>query len=85
MLTLIGVWTGRRHIWNVLKRTLSDKSGVDDSMEPLPYRFAVFGLLGGLIFLLIYCQMRVSGLFWEGHQKMVYPKVLILIAMIFSS
>ena len=55
ILTLIGVWTGRRHLWNVLKRTFSEKSGVDDSMEPLPYRFAVFGLLGGLAFLLIWC------------------------------
>jgi len=55
MLTLIGVWTGRRHLWNVLRRTFSEKSGVDDSMEPLPYRFAVFGLLGGLAFLLIWC------------------------------
>ncbi|MFC1714884.1 DUF6785 family protein [Candidatus Poribacteria bacterium] len=54
MLTLIGIWTGRRHLWDVLKRTFSDKSGVDDSMEPLPYRFAVFGLLGGIAFLLIW-------------------------------
>ena len=55
MLTLIGVWTGRRQLWNVLRRTFSEKSGVDDSMEPLPYRFAVFGLIGGLTFLLIWC------------------------------
>jgi hypothetical protein len=55
MLTVIGIWTGRRHLWDVLKRTFSEKSGVDDSMEPLPYRFAVIGLLGGLAFLLMWC------------------------------
>jgi len=54
-ITLIGIWTGRRHLWNVLRRTFSDKSGVDDSMEPLPYRFAVIGLALGLAFLLIWC------------------------------
>ncbi len=28
---------------------------MDDSFEPLPYRFAVFGLLGGLTFLVLWC------------------------------
>lgn len=55
MITIIAIWTGRRHILNVLRRTLSEKSGVDDSMEPLPYRFAVIGLIGGLMFLIIWC------------------------------
>jgi len=54
MLTLIGMWTGRRHLWNVLRRTFSDRSDVDDSMEPFSYRFAVFGLMGGIVFLLIW-------------------------------
>lgn len=54
MLMLIGVWTGRRHIWNVLRRTFSDKTEIDDSAEPLSYRFAVFGLFGGLVFLLMW-------------------------------
>ena len=40
---------------DILKRTFSEKSGVDDSMEPLSYRFAVIGLLVGLAFLLIWC------------------------------
>ncbi|MBD3181754.1 hypothetical protein GF312_05645 [Candidatus Poribacteria bacterium] len=55
MITMIGIWTGRRHIWDVLRSTFSDKSGIDDSMEPLSYRFAVIGLILGLTFLLGCC------------------------------
>ncbi len=55
MLALMGVWIGRRHLRDILKRTFSDRSGVDDSREPLPYRFAVIGLMGSLAFLLVWC------------------------------
>jgi hypothetical protein len=71
MITMIAIWTGRRHILDVLKRTLSEKSGVDDSLEPLPYRFAVIGLIGGLTFLIIWCV-------WAG---MTIPAAIVFFAL----
>lgn len=43
---------GRRHFFAILRRIL--KPQPDESMEPMKYRWAVFGLLGGLAFLLIF-------------------------------
>ena len=55
MIAMISIWTGRRHIVNVLKRVFSVNSRVDDSKEPLPYRFAFIGLLVSLGFLISWC------------------------------
>ncbi|MEK7400236.1 MAG: DUF6785 family protein, partial [Candidatus Poribacteria bacterium] len=55
MIAMISLWSGRKHILSVLRQTLSKDSRVDDSYEPLPYRFAVIGFLGSLGFLIIWC------------------------------
>ena len=47
------VWRSRRHIKAIVKKTFqrpSMDSAVDDSNEPLPYRWAFFGLILMLIF-----------------------------------
>jgi len=55
MLAVISIWAGRRHLMSVLKRVFSASSGVDDTEEPLPFRFAVIGLFVSLSFLILWC------------------------------
>ena len=44
------LWIGRQHFKAVLKNAFRRKRELDDSQEPLPYRFAVWGLVLGLVF-----------------------------------
>jgi len=41
------LWTMRGHLGDVWRKAVGNAPDVDDSREPLSYRFALFGLLGG--------------------------------------
>jgi len=50
VLVLFGLWVGRGHPKEVLRKTLGDAPDVDDSGEILSYRAAFLCLVGGLVF-----------------------------------
>ena len=50
-------WASRVHLKNIFLKTFTRGSNVDDSQEPLPYRVALLGLLGGIILLVILCNI----------------------------
>ena len=56
-ITIISLVVSRRYIWAVLRKAFSPKSGLDDSLEPMSYRWAVLGLAGGILFLTIWCLL----------------------------
>ena len=54
--TTIGVlllWMGRKHLRQVWNNIIGKPSSVDDSIEPLRYRFALLGLAFSIIFLVV--------------------------------
>jgi hypothetical protein len=51
MLFFIAVWVTRRHLIEVGKKVLGLDSSLDDSNEPMPYRWAALGILGSMIVL----------------------------------
>ncbi len=44
------VWMARAHLARVVRKAFGGEPGLDDSGEPLSYRTAVWGLLGGVVF-----------------------------------
>lgn len=50
------LWMGRHHITDVFRKVFSKSLDVDDSSEPMSYRFALFGMWGGLIGALLMCR-----------------------------
>jgi hypothetical protein len=50
-------WTAKEHLADIWRKTFHPKSSVDDSDEPLPYRIASLGFLGGFALLVIFCNM----------------------------
>jgi len=52
----LAIWNSRAHLMQVFQKAFSSKSKIDDSEEPLGYRGSVLGLLGGLAFLIFFCQ-----------------------------
>lgn len=65
-LCLIALWGSRRHLLQLFKKVFSHKKddscspekevvGISGSQEPLSYRKAVLGLIGGLLFIILFC------------------------------
>ena len=52
MFALIGGWMARRHIGDVLRKSLGKGSGLRDEDEMFSYRTAVVGLLAGVVFMI---------------------------------
>ncbi|HIE29339.1 TPA: hypothetical protein EYP66_18875 [Candidatus Poribacteria bacterium] len=56
---LIPIWLGRRYFWQIFKKIVSvankPATTLDDSTEPVKYRTAALGIIGGMI---------VLGFFW---------------------
>ncbi len=61
-LALFGLFASRRYLGEVFRKAFSGTAAVRDENEPMPYRLAVFGLLGGLLFLCGF--MMLAGLAW---------------------
>jgi hypothetical protein len=61
-LAFFSLWTGRRQIVEVLRKAFRGDPRVHDDNEPMPYRVAVFGLLGGLIGLCGF--LMLAGMTW---------------------
>jgi hypothetical protein len=58
------LWMARRHLKQVfIKAFIPGKSHVDDSSEPIPYRWAVFGLIGGMLFMIYFTYMTGASIY----------------------
>jgi hypothetical protein len=49
-----GLWMARSHLKDVLKKAIFSDPSVDDSMEMLSYRLAVFGGIAGLVYMVFW-------------------------------
>lgn len=53
-IAVIALWLSRRHLVRVFK-TVIGKTEIDDSSEPIRYRWAICGILGGMAFIILFC------------------------------
>ncbi len=56
-LAVFYLWTMRGHLRDVIRKAITNDPEVDDTAEPISYRFAVFGSLGGMILIVGFCWM----------------------------
>ena len=55
-LGILSLWMTRRHLRQVWRKLIGQPSTLDDSAEPLRYRFAVLGLVLAITFLVLLLQ-----------------------------
>lgn len=55
-LFIIAIIATRSHLKRVLLKIFTNTQEVDDSEEPMPYRFAIFGLIAAFVFLVGFCK-----------------------------
>ena len=76
-LGLIPLWMGRRYFWQMIRKIIGLKSTIDDSSEPMKYRTAALGILGGLLILALFCsQMGMSLWVILVYPLIYFPMVL---------
>ena len=68
-LFFLAVWVTRRHLIEVGRKILGFDSTLDDSNEPMPYRWAALGILGSMLFIGAFVSMAgmklwVAGIFF---------------------
>ena len=56
-LALVALWVSRRQLANVFKKIVGLGSQVDDSNEPLPYRWAAIGAIASMLFIIGFCHL----------------------------
>ena len=62
-LGILALWVGRKHLKQVFTQVVTGKAGIDDSRESMSYRAAILGILGGVLFFLLFAYK--AGLsFW---------------------
>ncbi|MCZ6676609.1 MAG: hypothetical protein O7E52_05095 [Candidatus Poribacteria bacterium] len=54
-LCVIALWASRHHLIQVTRKAFSGATELDDTGEPMRYRTAVFGLIGVMAFLVLFC------------------------------
>ena len=53
-LGLLALWVGRRHLKQVFALAATGKGKLDDSKEPMAYKWAIWGIVGGVLFLIFF-------------------------------
>lgn len=76
VLVVYGAWSARGHLKAVFAKAFTKRSDLDDSEELLSSRTAVFGMIGGLIFVSLWLR-------WSGMSFLVIPLFLGLAFVIF--
>lgn len=62
-IAFMSIVAGRRHLIDIFRKAFIGDKSVDDSMEPLPYRWALFGFAGGMLFLILW-SLAAGMSFW---------------------
>ena len=76
VLVLGGLWAGRDHLRDVVRKTFDRDTPVDDQGEVLSYRVAVLGLVGGIVVISVWLCM-------SGLSLWVIPVFLFAVFVIF--
>ncbi len=78
-LVLVGLWIGRSHIKNVVRKAFTNDSSVDDSGEMLSYRMAFWGTIIGLIVMTVW--LNASGISLIVVPLFLFGAILLFIGL----
>ncbi len=74
-ITLAALWLARGHLRECLRCALGGRGKVDDSEEPLPYRWAVWGFAG--------CLLALAGFCWLAGMSFLLALAFFLLIYIY--
>ncbi len=84
-LAVIAFWVSRRHIKEVFRKVVGYRTDLDDSDEPMRYRTAVLGAVGGMAFIFFFCsKFGVSSIFYGSAAGMSSLVIMVFFAIYFG-
>ncbi|MBI3920994.1 MAG: hypothetical protein HY318_06190, partial [Armatimonadetes bacterium] len=72
VLGLFYLWVMRHHLWEVVRKGLFYDRSIDDSHEPISYRFAFWGVVGGMAVIVGWCYAIGMPVGWAVALFTVY-------------
>ena len=79
------LWMGKEHLGDVFRKTFRGKSSVDDSSEPLPYRWSVLGLITGLAVAVVMCNAAGISLWVSITILLAFFSIVTVLSWLISS
>jgi len=84
-LAVIALWVSRKHIKEVFKKVVGYKTDLDDSDEPMRYRTAVLGIIGGAAFIIFFCsRYGVSSIIYKSVAGMSMAIIVAFFVIYFA-
>jgi len=84
VLGLFYLWVGRRHWASIARKALGRGEEVDDSDEPMSYRFAFFGSILGVIALSAWCKAAGIAVYLSLSLFLFYFLLIVILTRIVS-
>lgn len=78
-LVLAGLWVGRSHLKDVIKKAFTRDSSIDDSGEIISYRIAVWGTILGLVIMTVW--LNLSGIPLLATLMFLFGAMLLFIGL----
>jgi hypothetical protein len=84
-LAMIALWVSRNHVKEAFKKVVGYRTDMDDSDEPMRYRMAVLGIIGGTAFIIFFCSRHgVSSIFYKSAAGMSTIVIVVFFAIYFA-
>lgn len=85
VMTVYIFWLSKEHLSDIFHKTFSAESDVDDEDEPLPYRWAVLGLVLSMLVLVVMCNAAGMSLWVSICILLAFFSIVIIISWLVSS
>jgi len=79
LLTAAYLWMARRHLYAVFRKAVLNDRRIDDSEEPMSYRFAFWGILVGLAVVIAWCNAIGMAVGWAVLLMLVYLSAMLIL------
>jgi len=84
-MTVYIFWLGKEHLGNIFRKAFSKAIDVDDENEPLPYRWAVLGLIFGLVVATVMCHAAGMSLWVSIGILLAFFAIVTVLSWLVSS
>ncbi|MFQ6133815.1 MAG: DUF6785 family protein [Armatimonadota bacterium] len=79
LLTVAYLWMARGHLYAVFRKAVLNDPRIDDSDEPMSYRLAFWGLIGGLVVVIAWCNAIGMAVGWALILIAIYLSAMLIL------
>jgi len=85
VMTVYIFWLSKEHLGDIFRKALSKESDVNDENEPMSYRWAVLGLIFGLVIAMVMCNVAGMSLWVSICILLAFFSIVTVLSWLVSS